>query len=251
MNMLDVIIIDDEMNSIELIGAILTDNFPQANILGTTQSPLQGIKMINQLQPDLVFLDVEMPEATGFDILEAIPKRKFETIFITAYNKYAIKAFKYSAIDYILKPIDIDEFTGAVNRVLEKKNSEDINLSKFNVLLENLKAQQPFKISIPSNKGYEYVNINEIIRIEADGRYSVIFMKGSKPMTVTKLLNELIDIIDSPFFFRPHKSHYINLNYVKMLVKAYGNYIEMKDGAQVAISRGRREEFIEKMNSFL
>ncbi len=249
MDMLDVIIIDDEMNSIELTGAILTDNFPQANILGTTQSPFQGIKMINQLQPDLVFLDVEMPEATGFDILEALPKRKFETIFITAYDKYAIKAFKYSAIDYILKPIDIDEFTGAVNRVLEKKNSEDINLSKFNVLLENLKAQQPFKISIPSNKGYEYVNINEIMRIEADGRYSVIFLKNSRTITVTKLLSELIEIIDSLSFFRPHKSHYINLNFVRMFIKAEGNYIELKDGTQVPLSRNKKDEFIFRMNS--
>jgi len=248
--MLKIIIIDDEFNSIELISSILSDHFPEINIVGKTQSPIEGIKMINQLKPDLVFLDIEMPEASGFDILEAIPERKFETIFITAYDKYAIKAFKYSAIDYILKPIDIEELNDAVKRVIEKKNSIDIDLNRLNVLLENIKAQHPFKISIPSSKGYEYVNINEIVRIEADGRYSVIYLENTRTITVTKLLSELIDTIDSNFFFRPHKSHYINLNFVKMFVKSEGNYIEMHDGTQVAISRNKKEEFINRMGLF-
>lgn len=249
-NMLNIVIIDDEMNSIELTRSILTDNFPETRIIGETQSPFEGIKMINTLKPNLVFLDIEMPEASGFDILEALPERKFDTIFVTAYDRYAIKAFKYSAIDYILKPIDIDEFINAVNKVIDKQKANITSMNNFKVLFENLKSQHPYKISLPCNKGYEYVNINEITRIEADGRYSKIHLKNNNKLLVTKLLSELIDIIESPFFFRPHKSHYINLNYVKMFVKAEGNYIQMEDGSQVAISRNKKDEFISKMNSF-
>lgn len=247
--MLKVVIIDDEFNAIELIGSILTDHFPEALILGKTQSPIEGIKLINNLKPNLVFLDIEMPGANGFDVLEAIPERNFETIFITAYDKYAIKAFKYSAIDYILKPIDIDEFIGAVNKVYSKLNENKIDAGKFDLLMENLQAQQPFKISISSSKGFEYVDIQQIIRIEADGRYSSVYLDNGRHIAVTKLLSELIETIDHKSFFRPHKSHYINLNHVKMYVKSDGGYIEMKDGSQVAISRNKREEFLCLMNA--
>jgi two-component system, LytTR family, response regulator len=239
------------LNSIELISSVLKDNFPEVNILGKTHLPIEGIKMINQLNPDLVFLDIEMPQATGFDILETLPDRNFEIIFITAYDKYAVKAFKYSAVDYILKPVDIDEFIMAVRRVIKKKDSNNISMSKFKVLLENLKTQRPVKISIPSSRGYEYVNIDKIIRIEADGRYSTLFLENARTITVTKVLSELIEIIDDSAFFRPHKSHYINLNYVKMFVKAEGSYIEMIDGSQVAISRNKKEEFVNLMNFFV
>jgi two-component system, LytTR family, response regulator len=247
--MLKVVIIDDEYNAVQLISSILTNNFPEVQILGKTQSPLEGIKLINTHKPNLVFLDIEMPEANGFDILEALPDRNFETIFITAYDKYAIKAFKYSAIDYILKPIDIDEFNAAVNKVISKLSDDNTDAGKIELLMENLKAQQPYKISISSNKGYEYINIQDIIRIEADGRYCSIFLDSGRNISVTKLLSELIDTIDNKTFFRPHKSHYINLNKVKMFVKADGGYIKMVDGSQVAIARNKREEFLCLMDS--
>ena len=142
--MLKIVIIDDEYNAIELISSILMDNFPDAKIVGKAQSPLEGIKLINQHKPDLVFLDIEMPGANGFDVLEALPDRNFETIFITAYDKYAIKAFKYSAIDYILKPIDIEEFNNAVNKVIEKVKRKEGDIGKFDLLMENLKANRPY-----------------------------------------------------------------------------------------------------------
>lgn len=247
--MLKIVIIDDEYNAIELINSILMDSFPDANIVGKAQSTLEGIKLINQHKPDLVFLDIEMPGANGFDVLEALPDRNFETIFITAYDKYAIKAFKYSAIDYILKPIDIEEFTNAVNKVIDKVNKKEGDEGKFDLLMENLKANRPYKISISSSKGYEYIDIQEIIRLEADGRYCSIYLTNGRHIAVTKLLSELIDTIDHRAFFRPHKSHYINLNHVKMYVKSEGGYIEMIDGSQVAISRNKREEFLCLMES--
>ena len=190
-----------------------------------------------------------MPQTNGFDLLELTPERNFQTIFITAYDKYAIKAFKYSAIDYILKPIDIEEFINAVNRALKMRNSGNSHHSKLDILFDNLKAKQPFKLSIPSNKGYEYVNTNDIIRIEADGRYSIIHLKDSSNITVTKLISELIETIDDSTFYRPHKSHFINLNYVKKFVKTDGNYIEMEDGAQVAIARNKKDEFLKVMKN--
>ncbi len=249
--MIKVVIIDDEPNAVNLISSILKNNFPDIQVVGTAHSPIEGIKLINTQKPNLIFLDIEMPAANGFDVLDALPDRNFETIFITAYDTYAIRAFKYSAIDYILKPIDIEEFDRATNKAIDKIKSQSQNRDKFAVLLENLKAQQPYKISIASNKGYEYINIQDIIRLEADGRYCNIYLSSGRQITATKLLSELIETIDHNSFFRPHKSHYINLNCVKMFVKADGNYIEMNDGSQVAISRNKKDEFISLMNSRL
>lgn len=249
--MLDVIIIDDEANAIELISSILLDKYPDVNIVGKAQSPFEAIKLINQLKPDLVFLDIEMPEANGFELLEALPERKFETIFITAYDKYALKAFRYSAMDYLLKPIDVDDFSDAVAKAIRKIMHGEPRLDNYKILFDNLKAEQPFKVALPSNKGVEYVEIKEIVRIVADGRYSSIHLEDGRSITVTKLLNELINIVDNKFFFRTHKSHFINLNFVRMFVKSEGNYIEMKDGSHVSISRNRKDEFLDRMNTLI
>lgn len=245
--MLNVIIIDDEVNAIELISTILLNKYPDINIVGKAQSPFDAIRLINHFKPDLIFLDIEMPEANGFEILEALSEIQFEIIFITAYDKYAIRAFKYSAIDYLLKPIDVDEFSAAVARVLRKIKLKEPKNVNYKILKDNLNAEHPFKISLPSTKGIEFVGIEEIVRIEGDGRYSTIYLEDKKSITITKLLSELIDTIDSQLFFRPHKSHYINLNFVRVFVKSDGNYIEMKDGSQVSISRNKKEEFFDKM----
>lgn len=249
--MINTIIIDDELNAIELIRLILSNNFPEIKVLASTQSPIEGIKLINQLKPDLVFLDIEMPEGNGFDILEALPERNFETIFVTAYNKYAIKAFKYSAIDYLLKPIDIDDFINAIKRFIEKRNANRFNSNQYDILFDNIKSKYPFKISVPSSKGIEYIDVEVIIRIEADGRYSTLYTNENRSITVTKLLSELIEIVDSNVFYRPHKSHYVNLNYVKMLARTGGGYIEMKDGSQIPISRNNKDEFTKQMELFI
>lgn len=249
--MLKAIIIDDELNAIELVSTILNDKFPDIEIIGTAQSPLQGVKLINNLKPNLVFLDIEMPEADGFELLEALPDKNFCTIFITAYDKYAIKAIKHSALDYLLKPIDVDEFCTAVNKAIEKLDNKLEKTINYNTLIENLKSNQLSKIALPSNKGIEYVEIKDIIKIDADGRYSVIYLINKRKITVTKQLNELVELLESDSFFRPHKSHFINLNFVKMFIKTEGNSIEMIDGSQVSLSRNKKEEFFLRMGSFV
>jgi len=167
--MINTLIIDDEPKVQKSIEMIIKQYCPQLNVVGTASSALEGIKEINCKKPNLVLLDIEMPHGTGFDLLEGISNHDFQIIFITAYNQYAIKAFKYSAVDYLLKPIDIEEFILAVSRV--EKNIQIFANPRFDVLLENVKNNNLSKIAIPTSDGLEYISVNSIMYLEAERSY--------------------------------------------------------------------------------
>lgn len=245
--MLRAVIIDDEKKARDLIELILKNNFSNIQITSKASSVAEGVKAITLNKPDIVFLDIEMQDGTGFDILDALPERSFDFIFITAYNQHAIKAFKYSAIDYLVKPIDINEFIIAVEKILNKKLTKPNN---FNILKENIKSKALSKLVISSRIGFEYINISDIIRFEADGRYTNIYLINGNKYTVSKTLSEYNDLISTNNFYKSHKSHLINLQYVKKLVKKDGGSIIMEDNSQVSISRNKREEFIDIMANF-
>ena len=253
--MIKIVIIDDEKDAIKSIELIINEYCSNAEVIGTASSASEGRAVITNKKPDLVFLDIEMPRGNGFDLLEMLPERNFEIIFITAYNNFAIKAFKYSAIDYILKPIDIDEFIDAVNRVEERlklyKNNPSNNQEKYNTLLDNIQTNQPTKIMVPTSEGQIYIEIVNIMRIEAEGSYSMIFLRDNKKMLISKNLKEFENMLSDNNFFRPHNSHLINLEHVKKYVLKDGGYIEMTDEIIVPISRRRKESFIEKMQEFI
>ena len=254
--MIKVVIIDDEQDAINSIELIINEYCSNAEVIGTASSAVEGRTVILAQKPDLVFLDIEMPRGNGFDLLEMLPERNFEIIFITAYNNFAIKAFKYSAIDYILKPIDIDEFIEAVDRAekriaLYKETQIDRNKDKYNLLLENIQTNKPTKIMVPTSEGQTYIEITNINRIEAEGSYSTIFLRSDKKILVSKNLKEFENMLSDNDFFRPHNSHLINLEYVKKYVLKDGGYIEMTDKTIVPISRRRKESFIEKMHEFI
>ncbi|MFN8209851.1 MAG: LytTR family DNA-binding domain-containing protein [Bacteroidales bacterium] len=245
------IVIDDEQNAVDFIKSLISEYCPDLVVTGTANNVQEGIKVIESEKPDLVFLDVEMPNGTGFDLLSHFPEKDFEVVFITAFNHYAIKAIKFSAVDYVLKPININEFIEAVSRVV-KKRSEDLvkNNEKFRVLMENLKTPTPSRLAIPTSDGMEYLNPREIIRIEADRSYSWFFLAGDKKLLVSKNLKEFQDLLGDRYFFRPHNSYLINLRYVKKFVKKDGGYIEMTDGSQVPVSRNRKDIFLVHMSRF-
>lgn len=240
---LKVIIVDDEQDAVNFIHSIINEYCPGLEVVGIAFNKADGLKQINNKQPDLVFLDVEMPQGSGFDLLAQLPEKKFDVIFITAFNHYAIKAIKFSAVDYILKPINIQEFILAVEKVIEKRNSLSYQNADFTALLENLKSALPFKLAIPSSEGMEYLSTRDIIRIEADRSYCWFYLNDMRKLLISKNLKEYQELLNDRNFFRPHNSHLINLEYVKKFIRTDGGYIEMTDGSNVPISRNRKDLF--------
>jgi two-component system LytT family response regulator len=245
------LIIDDEPNAVDFINSIIGEYCPGLEVVGKAHNVTEGALSITENKPDLVFLDVEMPNGTGFDLLSQFPDKVFDVVFITAFNHYAIKAIKFSAVDYVLKPINIEEFIEAVNRVIQKRSHGPAQGNEsFRVLMENLKTAHPSRLAIPTSDGMEYLNPKDIIRIEADRSYSWFYLVNNRKMLVSKHLKEFQDLLGDRYFFRSHNSVLINLKFVKKFVRKDGGYIEMLDGSQVPISRNKKDLFLLSMSRF-
>ena len=245
------IIIDDEPDAVDFISSIATEYCPDLDVVGKANNVREGVALINEIKPDLVFLDVEMPNGTGFELLTHFPEKTFDVIFITAFNHYAIQAIKFSAVDYLLKPININEFIEAVNKVVSKRRSGVLSGNEnFDILLENLRTSHPTRLVIPTSDGREYLNPKDIIRIEADRSYSWFFITGRHKILVSRHLKEFQDLLNDRNFFRPHNSHLINLDFVKKFIRHDGGYIEMTDGSQIPISRNRKDLFLAHMSRY-
>jgi two-component system LytT family response regulator len=245
------LIVDDEANAVDFINSIVEEYCPDLEIVGKAYNVDEGIAKVEETKPDLIFLDVEMPNGTGFDLLDHFPDKKFDVIFITAFNHYAIKAIKFSAVDYILKPINITEFIEAVSKVVRKRSDSQYSSSQsLRILMENLRSGSPSRLAIPTADGMEYLNPKEIIRIEADRSYSWLYLTGNRKILVSKHLKEFQDLLSDRYFFRSHNSFLINLKYVRKFVRKEGGYIEMQDGEQIPISRNRKDLFLIHMSRF-
>jgi two-component system LytT family response regulator len=245
--MLRAVIIDDEPDAVKFIDSLVTEYCDEVEVVGTANSAKEGVDIIRSTAPELVFLDVQMPHGTGFDLLSSFTEKSFDVIFITAYNHYAIQAIKFSAVDYILKPININEFIEAVNKVKEKRLSNEYQNLDYQALLENIKAPKPSKLAIPTAEGIEYLSTSDIIRLEADRSYSWFYMSGGNKHLVSRNLKEYQELLSDMNFFRPHNSHLINLEHVHKFIRHEGGYIEMSDGSTVPISRGKRDLFLVQM----
>jgi two-component system, LytTR family, response regulator len=243
--MLKAILVDDEKKASETLKKLLGKYCPQVEVLFDYQRVDAAVSGIKEHKPDLVFLDIELPDGSGFDLLSRFEIIDFDVIFITAYNEYAIKAFKFSAIDYLLKPVDIDELIAAVSKAQQLNTLRN---AKYKTLLENVSSPTAKKISVPIRGGMAFVNIEDIIRLEADGAYTIIVEKDGKQHTSTRYLKEYESLLDNNLFFRIHASHLINLEKVKALKREDGLFVEMADGSKLEISRRRKDEFLEKLN---
>lgn len=245
------VIIDDEVDAVDFISSIIGEYCSSLEVIGRAHNIIQGEQVINENKPDLVFLDVEMPNGTGFDLLAQFPEKEFEVIFITAFNHYAIKAIKFSAVDYILKPININEFIEAVNRVVRKHGEKPGRTNEnFKALMENLRSSSPSRLAIPTSDGMEYLNPKDIIRIEADRSYSWFFLAGDRKILVSKHLKEFQELLGDRYFFRSHNSHLINMKFVRKFIRREGGYIEMSDGSMVPVSRNKKDIFLDHMARF-
>ena len=235
------IIIEDEKSNRENLAKILLEYCPKVEVVAMCASAIDGRKAISEFQPDLVFLDIEMPGGSGFSLLESIEEINFEVIFVTAFDQYGIKAVKFCALDYLLKPIDILELSQAIEKVESRIARKSENL-RMKTLLANRQIENSNpKIALPFSDKIEFIEISSIVRCEGEGNYTHIHLKTGENILASKTLKEFDELLTEHNFLRVHQSHLINLNEVKSYVKTDGGYIKMKDGTSVSISRQRRE----------
>jgi two-component system LytT family response regulator len=245
--MIRAVIIDDEPYCCEALATLLNDCCPNVHVLGSYHNGIEGIDAIRQLAPDLVFLDVEMPKMNGFDMLAALPSVNFEIIFTTSYDKYALKAIRFSAIDYLLKPIDHEELQKAVEKV-ERRSQKPI-AQQLEILMQRI--QQPSRpinrIAMPTMEGLQMIEVDQIISCESDSNYTILHFAGGKKMVVSVTLKDIEELLDEHSFLRVHRCYVVNLNRVEKYVKGEGGYLVMSDGNAVDVSRSRKEDLLRKL----
>ncbi len=236
--MLRTLIIDDELNGRNILKKMLTTFCEGVDIIGEAESVKTGIEAIKSLNPDLVLLDIQMQDGTGFDLLEKINKKTFKLIFVTSFDNFAIKAFKFSAVDYILKPVDPDNLIEAIKRVKGMETINDFE-NKIDVLISNISGLD--KIALASSDGVRFVKIDDIVRCESDNNYTMFYLMSKEKIMVSKTLKEFEVMLSGINFHRVHKSHLVNLKYVSKYIPGEGGYLVLEDGSHVDVSRRKKE----------
>lgn len=241
--MLKTIIIDDENNTREVLSKLLADYCPDVKVEGTFGSIEEGMQAIKEGKIELVFLDVEFPEKSGFDLIEDLKYESFDTIFISGHENYALKAFKTEAVDYLLKPFDVEELQQAVAKVLDKRKKAE-TVRHADVFLQRWNTGQDHQIALSSAEGLLFVKIKNILYCKGDGAYTYFYTKDSDRITVSKNLKEFEELLKDYAFFRVHKSYLINLNEMKKYVRGEGGYVVMSNGDSVDVSKRKKETFL-------
>lgn len=242
--MLDAILIDDELNGRIALKQKLHDYCPSVRVVAEAENGREGIEMIQKHHPQIVFLDIEMPEMDGFAMLAKIADKKFHLVFTTAYDQYAIKAIKYAAFDYLLKPIDIDELVATIQRLADEP-VPDVTQKKLETLEQNI-LTKPFlnKIAVPTTEGLLFFDISHILRLEAQSNYTLIYFNDQSKLLASRTLKDFEDILPTDTFFRIHNSHMINLNFIKKYIRGDGGQVEMTNGDSILVSRRKKDEFL-------
>ncbi|MEO5562266.1 MAG: LytTR family DNA-binding domain-containing protein [Chitinophagaceae bacterium] len=245
--MITALIVDDDAKNIRILRGLLEEFCPQIRITGEANSVDEAMALIKNEKPALVFLDIEMPYGSGFELLDQLMPVDFEVIFITAYDNYAIKAIKYCALDYLLKPVNIKELLLAVKKVADQVHSKDTR-SKLKMFFDHFKPKQTElqKIAVPTMEGLMFLDMKEIVRCEAKGSYTQIFLLDGKKITTTQTIKELEESLPETIFFRVHNSHMVNLNYIKKYFRGRGGYIVMEDDTNIEVASRRKDSFLEK-----
>ena len=247
--MLRAILIDDEKSSVQSLKLELNAYCPDLEVIATSRNPKEGIALIEEHKPDLVFLDIEMPGMNGFELLHQFKTIDFDVIFVTAYDEFAIQAFEFNAVDYILKPVRKDKLIAAVQKVADKQ-THAFPATDLTALVNNIQLQSRpgiEKIALPTSDGFEFVHVNNIIALHAESNYTWVIL-DSKKYLVAKTLKEMSSMIPFPQFFRAHKSHLVNLNHVERYVRGSGGYLVLDNGEQVSVSRGQKDSLMKVLN---
>jgi two-component system, LytTR family, response regulator len=242
--MLKAILIDDDQSNLSGLNEKLLKHCPQVQVISSCENAEEGIKAIESGKPDLVFLDIEMPVMNGFLLLQQLTYRDFELIFVTAYDHYAIRAIKYSALDYLVKPVEIDDLKAAVTKAKINRNSRTSQL-QMELLLEHLNNKQPKRITIPTSDGLRFINIEDIVYLEASNNYTNIYLSTNQKLLVSRTLKDFEDILPSDIFLRIHHSTVINKYYVEKYIRGEGGQVVMRHGNVLDVSKRKKSEFLQ------
>ena len=245
--MLKAIIIDDEPYCCEILAAMLESDCPDVEVMHICNNASEGLRSIKQYVPDLVFLDVEMPRMNGFEMLEQLAAINFHLIFTTSYDQYALKAIRFSAIDYLLKPIDREELRGAVQKV--KDRFQVPVPQQLEILLHKFKqpSNPVNKIALPTMEGLQMIPIQTIISCESDDNYTHLKLKNGKKLLVTRSLKDMEESLEQHSFIRVHRSYLVNLNEIEKYIKGEGGYLVMSDGVSIDVARNKKEILLKKL----
>lgn len=244
---MNVLLVDDEQKGREILKKLLETCCPEVHIQAMASNADEAYTLIRKHRPEVLFLDIEMPNGNGFYLLEKFDEISFHVIFTTAYDQYAIQAIKHHAFDYLLKPIDMEELKAAVDKV--KKAIPSNKPKNYASLISEYRLQSSARIALPIREGTVYLSISDIIRVESDGSYSTFYMMEGKKYVVSKNLKEYETLLPPAIFFRAHKSHLINMNKVKKYLRTDGYFAEMEDGSVVEIARRKKDEFLQLMGN--
>jgi two-component system LytT family response regulator len=236
------ILVDDEQANLENLQVLLAKNCPEINIVGISNNIEDAVLKVNLHRPDLLFLDIQMGKTTGFDLLNLLQEKTFEVIFVTAYDNYGIKAVKFAALDYLLKPVDPDELRLAVSKA-EKRIASKVNGEQLNFLINQIKRVEPAvpKIALPQQHEIRYVAIDEIVRCSADNTYTFFYLLTGEKILISKPLKEYSDLLKPQGFIRVHQSHLVNPKFVKSWLKEDGGTLLMNNGDKIPVSKPNRE----------
>jgi len=248
--MLKVVIIDDELNAREIIAETLLANCENVSLVGTADNIKTGIRAIELNKPDIVLLDVQMPDGTGFDLLSQIGEINFKVIFITAHQEFAMQAFKFSALDYILKPVDAQELSSAIKKASDTLEHKNISLN-MNALENNMRhpSKESKKLILKSSDQIHAINVKDIIRCESDGNYTRFILNDGRKLLATKILKEFDEMLQGYGFFRAHQSHLINIDYFETYKKSDGGTVIMRDKSEIPLASRKKEAFLKLLSS--
>lgn len=243
-----VLIIDDENRTRELIAKMIDSFGFDIETIPDGESVQSGITAIEKHQPDIVFLDIQMPDGTGFDVLASVPNKNFEVIFITAHEEFAIKAIKFSALDYLLKPVDLSELKSALEKAIDAV-SEESAPPQFEALQSNIQSSENRRLVLKTQESVHVVDLDQIIRCEADRNYTSFFLLDDKKILVSKTLKEYETLLSAHNFLRVQQSHLINIKYIDRYDKKNGGAVVMKDGSEVPLSPAKRDVFFKRLEN--
>jgi two-component system LytT family response regulator len=237
------IIIDDEPNAVIVLQKLLERHCPLVHVIATATSSLQGLKKIKEMHPSIVFLDIEMPQMNGFQLLTELDDTSFHLVFTTAYDQFAVKAFKFNALDYLLKPIDPTELKQAIKKADEKHEFLPQQLQHLAELLEHRENENiSVRIALPHAKGYKFISVTDILYCVSESNYTLLHLANEPTFTVCKTLGEIEEILPSSMFLRVHRSYVVNTKKIKEMIKSDGGFLVMENNAEIPVSRNKKDE---------
>jgi two-component system LytT family response regulator len=246
--MITSLIIDDEQHCIDRLQKLIERLSDKLHVAGVCRNVEEALLAIDEVKPDLIFLDVHLQERTGFDILTQLNSIPFEIIFTTAFDQYAVHAFKFCALDYLLKPIEEQDLREAINKI-DRKASEKESSLKIDMLFHNLRniEHSQHRICIPNLNGFNFVSVNDIIRCQSNNNYTTIFLKDQQKLVAAKTLKDFEELLEDKNFFRVHNSHLVNMSYIRKYNKGNGGFITLQDGTEIEVSARRKDQFLKRV----